>query len=78
MDSQIIKIKRELEEIISTLPENKLASVVDFARYLKEGKKEFGEESNAILKMQMSSKSYKEWISSDNDIYDELFKDEIE
>ncbi len=50
--------------------------MVDFARYLKE--KECNKESKEILKMQMSSKAYKEWAGSDNDIYDELFKDEVE
>jgi len=42
-----MKIKRELEEVISTLPENKLALVVDFAMYLKE-KNKFSEESKDI------------------------------
>ena len=76
MGAQGREIKQELEEVIGTLPRNKLAEVVDFAKYLKE--KECSKESKEILKMQVGSKAYKEWAGSDNDIYDELFKDEID
>ena len=31
---------------------------------------------NDNMKIQMSSIAYQEWLSSDNDIYDEVFKDE--
>ncbi|ODS36942.1 hypothetical protein BEH94_03955 [Candidatus Altiarchaeales archaeon WOR_SM1_SCG] len=76
MGAQAVGIRQELEEVIDILPRNKLVEVVDFAKYLKE--KECSKESKEILKMQMGSKAYKEWTGSDNDIYDELFKDEIE
>ena len=32
---------------------------------------------NYNLKIQMSSIAYQEWLSSDNDIYDDVFKDEV-
>ena len=32
---------------------------------------------NDNLKIQMSSVAYQEWLSSDNDIYDDVFKDEV-
>jgi len=28
-----------------------------------------------FLKMQIHSKAYQDWLSSENDIYDEVFKD---
>ncbi len=31
---------------------------------------------NDNMKIQMSSFAYQEWLGSDNDIYDEVFKDE--
>ena len=33
---------------------------------------------NDNMKIQMSSIAYQEWLSSDNDIYDDVFKDEVE
>ena len=70
---QALKAKQELEEIISVLPENKLEEVLDFASYLRDR-----EEAEELLRMQMSSKAYLDWSSPENDIYDEVFKDENE
>jgi hypothetical protein len=33
-------------------------------------------EKEALLKMQMYSKAYQDWLSHENDIYDEVFKDD--
>ena len=54
------------------LPESKLKEIIDFASYLKDK-----EETEELFKMQMHSKSYLDWVSSKNDIYDEIFKNEI-
>ncbi|MCP4399549.1 MAG: hypothetical protein GY801_19890 [bacterium] len=35
---------------------------------------EWGED---LLNSQMSSNAYKEWLQAENDIYDDLFKDEV-
>ena len=59
-------------EIIRYLPESKLATVIDFASYLRDS-----EESKDLWKMQMNSKAYQDWLSPENDIYDEVFKDEV-
>ena len=69
---QALNAKQKLEEIISVLPENKLEEVIDFASYLRDR-----EEAEELLRMQMSSKAYLDWLSPENDIYDEIFKDEI-
>lgn len=67
-----MEAKQKLEKIISILPESKLKEVIDFASYLRDK-----EEAEELLRMQMSSKAYLDWLSSKNDIYDEVFKDEI-
>lgn len=69
---QLLEMKQKLEEIIKELLGNKLKKVFDLASYLRDG-----EEAEKFLKMQQESTTYKEWISAENDIYDEVFKDEI-
>lgn len=61
-----LKAKQQLDEIVRLLPESKLKSVIDFASYLKDK-----EEAEELLRMQMSSEAYVEWLSNENDIYDE-------
>ena len=65
--------KQELEEIIALISEDELAQVMDFLEHLRNKTK-----ATDILLLQMSSKSYLDWISPENDIYDEVFKDEID
>ena len=67
-----LEAKQKLEEIISVLPESKLKEVIDFACYLRDR-----DEAEDHLRMQMSSKAYLDWLSPENNIYDEVFKDEI-
>lgn len=68
---QGLKTKQKLEEIISLLPESKLKEIIDFATYLREK-----EEAEELLRIQMSSKAYMDWLGPKNDIYDEVFKNE--
>lgn len=68
----ISETKQKLDEIISVLSENKLKEVIDFASYLRSK-----EETEELLEMQIGSKAYIDWLSSENDIYDEVFSDEI-
>ncbi|NQE45142.1 hypothetical protein C5S31_03845 [ANME-1 cluster archaeon GoMg2] len=70
---QVLGTKQKLEEIISVLPESKLKAVIDFACYLRDR-----EEAEELFRMQTGSKAYLDWLSPENDIYDEVFKDEIE
>lgn len=69
---QLWEVKQKLEEIISLLPESKLDEILDFAYYLKNK-----EEAEEFLKMQACSSAYRDWLSPENDIYDEVFKDEL-
>lgn len=69
---QISEAKQKLDEIIDVLPESKLNEIIDFANYLKNR-----EEMEEFFRMQAGSKSYIDWLSSENDIYDEVFKDEF-
>jgi len=69
---QISEAKQKLDEIIKVLSESKLSEIIDFANYLKNK-----EEMEDIFRMQAGSRAYMDWLSSENDIYDEVFKDEI-
>ena len=66
------EVQQKLDEIISVLSENRLKEVIDFASYLRSK-----EETEELFGMQISSKAYIDWLSSENNIYDEVFRDEI-
>ena len=66
---KISETKQKLEEIISLLSESKLNEIIDFANYLKNK-----EEMEELFRMQANSGTYMDWLSSENDIYDEVFK----
>ena len=68
----ISEAKQKLDEIIRVLSENKLKEVIDFASYLRSK-----EETEELLGMQINSRAYIDWLGSGNDIYDEVFSDEI-
>ena len=62
------EIKQHLVEIIDSMPENKLEALLDFASYLKEKGR-----AEDFLTMQRGSKAYQDWLSSENDIYGQVF-----
>jgi len=66
-------IRQQLEEILETLPESKLEAVLDFASHIREA-----EQVEDFVKMQTGSSAYEDWLSADNDVYDEAFKNESE
>ena len=68
-----LEAKQRLDEIINLLPASKLESIIDYASYLKDR-----EEAEELLRMQTSSQAYLDWLSSENDIYDEVFKNELQ
>lgn len=63
-------IRQRLEEAINMLPEGRLEVVLDFVSYLRDRG-----QTEDFLRMQMGSKAYRDWLSPENDIYDEVFKD---
>lgn len=63
-------IRQSLVEIMDSIPENRLAVLLDFASYLKEQGR-----AEDLLSMQRGSKAYQDWLSSENDIYDQAFED---
>lgn len=67
-----LEAKQRLDEIINSLPESKLASIIDYASYLKDK-----EETEELWEMQLTSQGYLDWLSNENDIYDEVFKNEL-
>lgn len=65
---------KKLNEVISDLPERKLETLYEIACFLQSRR---SIESEELFRMQTHSNSYKEWLSAENDVYDEIFKDEI-
>lgn len=65
-------IRHQLDSIVGTLTDDNVKTVIDFAEFLKAR-----EENHEFFEMQTSSKAYQEWLSSDNEIYDEVFQDEL-
>ncbi len=66
------QLKDKLTSLLDTLPEPKLRAVLDFAQFLAER-----EVQMAWMNVQNQSTAYQEWISSENDVYDEAFADDL-
>ena len=66
----ITQMKYQITTLLDALPEPKLAAVFDFAQFLAERELQAG-----WLNAQSQSAVYQEWVSRDNDIYDEVFAD---
>ncbi len=62
-----METRKQLLAIISELPEEHLSSLLELALLLKQ--------QPSGLKVE--SQAYKNWLSSENDIYDELFADAV-
>ncbi|MDH7485930.1 MAG: hypothetical protein QHJ81_06600 [Anaerolineae bacterium] len=65
-----VQLKHQITSFLDTLPEPKLIVVFDFVQFLAER-----ESQAAWMSAQSQSAAYQEWVSSDNDIYDEVFAD---
>ena len=68
-------VRQRLDAILESLPETKLEAVLDFVSQLKDTGIEGTED---FLEMQMNSHAYGDWLGSESDIYDEVFKNELE
>jgi hypothetical protein len=65
-----MNIRQQLLDYIEELPEEKLLSLLDFALTIQS--QQNGEKID-VNSWQISSHAYQDWVSDDNDIYDELF-----
>jgi hypothetical protein len=66
----VVQLKHQIASVLDALPESKLVIVLDFVEFLAERELHAG-----WLNAQSQSATYQEWVSSDNDIYDEVFAD---
>ena len=64
------EMQQQIQQTIATFPEHKLKSILEFVNYFAEN------DLPDDFQMQMGSTAYREWLSEENDIYDEVFKDE--
>ncbi|MEG4272723.1 MULTISPECIES: hypothetical protein [unclassified Microcoleus] len=62
-----MKIRQKILTIIQQLPDDKLATLLNLALLLKTGKES--------VQPMLASQAYQDWLSAENDIYDELFAD---
>lgn len=70
LSQNALELKRQVASLLDTLSETKLAVIVDFVQFLAEQ-----ERQTDWLNAQRQSAAYQEWVSHDNDIYDEVFAD---
>ncbi len=63
-----LTLRKKAQRVLKQLPERKLDVAFDFLNYLQERN-----EAEEIFRLQMTSRGYQEWLSSENDIYDEIF-----
>ncbi|MCC3437050.1 MULTISPECIES: hypothetical protein [unclassified Microcoleus] len=64
-----MNIRQKLLTIIEQLPDDKLAILLNLAQFLTTGKES--------VQPMLVSQAYQDWLSAENDIYDELFADEL-
>ena len=64
-----MNIRQKLLTIIEQLPDEKLAILLNLALFFKSGKE--------FVQPVLVSQAYQDWLSAENDIYDEIFADEL-
>ena len=64
-----MNIRQKLLTIIEQLPDEKLATILNLALFLKSGKES--------VQPMLVSQAYQDWLSTENDIYDEIFADKL-
>ncbi len=62
------EMKEKIAELVDTLPDMKLAALLDFLEFLY-----VRETASDLLLMQVQSNTYQKWVSEENDIYDQVF-----
>lgn len=66
----LTQLKQQVTSLLNILPESKLVVVYELAQFLIER-----EHQSDWMNAQSQSVAYQEWVSRDNDIYDEVFGD---
>ncbi|MBN3895207.1 MAG: hypothetical protein HWQ41_08045 [Nostoc sp. NOS(2021)] len=64
-----MNIRQELLSLIEQLNDEQLSALLDLAVSFKNGEK--------AVNPAVESQAYQDWVSLDNDIYDEVFADEL-
>jgi len=64
-----MNIRQKLLTIIEQIPDDKLGILLNLALFLKTGKES--------VQPMLASQAYQDWLSAENDIYDELFPENI-
>ncbi len=62
-------MRQKLDRVVEQLNDQELSTLLDFAIFLKNREKATG--------TMLESQAYKDWLSAENDIYDEIFTDEL-
>ncbi len=70
-----MNIRQELLTVIEQLPDEQLSVLLNMALSLK-GKNN-SDEIFELNTLQIESQAYQEWVSAENDIYDEIFADAV-
>lgn len=68
-----MNIRQELLTLIERMPDEQLSVLLNMAIALKE--KNNSDDISGLKSLQIESQAYQEWVSSENDIYDEIFAD---
>ncbi|MBN3879259.1 MAG: hypothetical protein V7K90_29050 [Nostoc sp.] len=64
-----MNIRQELLSLIEQLNDEQLSALLDLALSFKNGEKS--------VNPAVESQAYQDWVSPENDIYDEVFADEL-
>ncbi len=64
-----MNIRQKLLTIIEQIPDDKLGILLNLALFLTRGKE--------CVQPMLVSQAYQDWLSAENDIYDELFAENI-
>jgi len=66
------EMRQEIQKTIARFPEPQLKAILGFIRFLD------GNDFDENFQLQMRSTAYREWLSEENDVYEEVFKDELQ
>lgn len=68
-----MNIRQELLTLIEQMPDEQLSVLLNMAIAFKD--KNNSDDVFELKSLQFESQAYQEWVSTENDIYDEIFAD---